>query len=168
MTATINRMAFIWLLRWLSDKESACQCRRHKSGGLNPGSGRSPRGGNGNPLQYSCQDNAMDRGAWWITVHGIAKSRTQLSTTMLWYEGDNVPGTLQMETTSSTATPLQALHSGLFWGNWEGIWHSFILPIFEFLPVNVWLRYILWWRRVPGHSTENHDPRTTERSLQSW
>ena len=117
MTATINRMAFIWLPRWLSDKESACQCRRHKSGGLNPGSGRSPRGGNGNPLQYSCQDNAMDRGAWWITVHSIAKSRTQLSTTMLWYEGDNVPGTLQMETTSSTATPLQALHSGLFWGN---------------------------------------------------
>ena len=35
-----------------------------------PGSGRSPGGEHGNPLQYSCQDNPMDRGAWWATVHG--------------------------------------------------------------------------------------------------
>ena len=35
--------------------------------------------GNGNPLQYSCLENPMDRGAWWATVHGVAKSRTQLS-----------------------------------------------------------------------------------------
>ena len=35
--------------------------------GLVPGSGRSPRGGNGNPFQYSCQDNPMDRSAWWAT-----------------------------------------------------------------------------------------------------
>ena len=40
-----------------------------------PGSGRSPGGVNGNPLQYSCQDNPMDRGAWWATVHGVAKSQ---------------------------------------------------------------------------------------------
>ena len=39
-----------------------------------PGLGRSPGGGNGNPLQYSCLDNLMDRGAWWATVHGVAKS----------------------------------------------------------------------------------------------
>ena len=45
----------------------------------NPGSGRSPRKGNGNPLQYSCLENAMDRGAWWATAHGVSKSRTQLS-----------------------------------------------------------------------------------------
>ena len=38
-----------------------------------PGSGRSPREGNGNPLQYSCLENPMDRGAWWATVHGIAE-----------------------------------------------------------------------------------------------
>ena len=44
-----------------------------------PGSGRSPGGGNGNPLQYSCQDNPMDRGAWWATVHGLAKRQTYLS-----------------------------------------------------------------------------------------
>ena len=40
------------------------------------GSGRSPGGGYGNPLQYSCLENPMDRGAWWDTVHGAAKSYT--------------------------------------------------------------------------------------------
>ena len=44
-----------------------------------PGSGRSPGEENGNPLQYSCLENPMDRGAWWATVHGVAKSRTRLS-----------------------------------------------------------------------------------------
>ena len=47
--------------------------------GLIPGSGRSPGGENGNLLQYSCLLNAMDRGAWQATVHGVAKGRTQLS-----------------------------------------------------------------------------------------
>ena len=47
--------------------------------GLIPGSGRSPGVGNGNPLQYSCLGNPMDRGAWWAIVHGVAKSRTRLS-----------------------------------------------------------------------------------------
>ena len=44
-----------------------------------PGSGRSPGVGNGNPLQYSCQENPMGRGAWWATVHGLAKSQTRPS-----------------------------------------------------------------------------------------
>ena len=44
-----------------------------------PGSGRSPGEGNGNPLQYSCLENPMDRGAWLATVHGVAKSQTRLS-----------------------------------------------------------------------------------------
>ena len=44
-----------------------------------PISGRSAGGGNGNPLQYSCLENLMERGAWWATVHGVAKSRTRLS-----------------------------------------------------------------------------------------
>ena len=43
--------------------------------GLIPGSGRSPGGGNSNPLQYSCQDNPMDRGAWWATVYGVLRVR---------------------------------------------------------------------------------------------
>ena len=44
-----------------------------------PGSGRSPGGGHGNPLQYSCLENPMDRGAWWATIDGAAKSQTRLS-----------------------------------------------------------------------------------------
>ena len=40
-----------------------------------PGSGRSPEGRNGNPLQYSCQDNPMDRGTWQTAIHGVAKSQ---------------------------------------------------------------------------------------------
>ena len=41
-----------------------------------PGSGRSPGEENGNPLQYSCLENPMDRGAWRVTVHGVAKNQT--------------------------------------------------------------------------------------------
>ena len=56
-------------------KESTCPCRRHKGcGGLIPGSGRSPGGGHGNPLQYSCLEKPMDRGAWRATVHRVAKN----------------------------------------------------------------------------------------------
>ena len=50
-----------------------------RDAGSIPGSGRSPGGGPGNPLQYSCLENPMDRGTWWATVHGVAKSRTQLN-----------------------------------------------------------------------------------------
>ena len=46
---------------------------------LIPGSGRSPGEGNGTPLEYSGLENPLDRGAWWATVHGVAKSRTRLS-----------------------------------------------------------------------------------------
>ena len=45
---------------------------------LIPGSGRSPERRHGNPLQYSCLENPMDRGAWWATVHEVTKSQTQL------------------------------------------------------------------------------------------
>ena len=44
-----------------------------------PGLGRSPGGGNGNPLQYSSLENLMNRGAWWTRVHGFAKNRTRLN-----------------------------------------------------------------------------------------
>ena len=57
----------------LDRKESACNVGDL---GLIPGLGRSPGGGHGNPLQYSCLENPMDRGAWWATVHGVTKSWT--------------------------------------------------------------------------------------------
>ena len=47
---------------------------------LIPGLGRSPGEGNGNPLEYSCLENPMERGAWWVTVHGDAKHQTRPST----------------------------------------------------------------------------------------
>ena len=49
-----------------------------RDSGLIPESGRSPGGEHGNPLQYSYLENAMDRGAWWAIVHGVAKSQTPL------------------------------------------------------------------------------------------
>ena len=55
------------------DKASACNAGDPSS---IPGLGRSPGEGNGNPLQYSCLENPMDRGAWQAIVHGVAKSRT--------------------------------------------------------------------------------------------
>ena len=60
-----------------SGKESTCQCRSHRVG-LIPGSGGYFGVGNGNPLQYSCLENPMDRQAWRATVHGVTKSQTQL------------------------------------------------------------------------------------------
>jgi len=57
-------------------KESACNAR---APGLIPGLGRAPGEENGNPLQYSCLENSMDRGAWRATVHGVEKSWTRLS-----------------------------------------------------------------------------------------
>ena len=59
--------------RRLTGKESACQRRRLK---FDPESGRSLGRGHGNPLQYSCLGNPMDRGAWRATVHGAAESDT--------------------------------------------------------------------------------------------
>ena len=57
-------------------KASACNAG---DPGSIPGLGRSPGEGNGNPLQYSCLENPMDRESWWATVHGVAKSQTRLS-----------------------------------------------------------------------------------------
>ena len=57
-------------------KGSACSAG---DPGSIPGLGRSPGGGNGNPLQYPCLENLMDREAWWAAVHRVAKSWTRLS-----------------------------------------------------------------------------------------
>ena len=70
---TIYLYIFICIPGSSDDKASA-----YNAGDLGsiPGSGRSPGEGNGNPLQYSCLENPMDLGAWWATIHGVAKSRT--------------------------------------------------------------------------------------------
>ena len=60
-------------------KETACNAGDARTLSLISGSGRSSGGGNGNPFQYSCLENSIDRGAWWATDHGMAKSWTRLS-----------------------------------------------------------------------------------------
>ena len=59
-------------------EDKASPCNAGDPGSI-PGLGRSPGEGNGNPLQYPCLENPMDRGAWWAAVHRVAKSRTRLS-----------------------------------------------------------------------------------------
>ena len=66
---------FYGLPLWLSGRESACQCRRLR---LHPWVGKIRGEGNGNPLQYPCLGNPMDRGSWPATVHGVPKSQTRL------------------------------------------------------------------------------------------
>ena len=61
-----------------SSDSKASACNAGDPGSI-PGSGLSPGEGNGNPLQYSCLEKPMDRGAWWATIHGAAKSKTRLS-----------------------------------------------------------------------------------------
>ena len=60
-------------------KNSPANAEDVRDTGLILGSGRSPGGGHGNPLQYSCLENSMDGVAWWATVQGVAKSQTRLS-----------------------------------------------------------------------------------------
>ena len=62
--------------QWLKGKESTCSAGGTGDASSIPGSGRSSAEGNGNPLQYSCLENPMDRGAWRTIVHGVSKSQT--------------------------------------------------------------------------------------------
>ena len=62
----------------LAVKNPLANSRDIRDTGSVPGSGRSPGGEHGNPLQHSCLENPMDRGAWWATVHGVTESQTRL------------------------------------------------------------------------------------------
>ena len=72
----IHHYVYINILHNSDDRATACNVG---DPGSVPGSGKPPGEGNGNPLQYSCLGNPMDRGAWWATLHGVAKSETRLS-----------------------------------------------------------------------------------------
>ena len=78
-------MRFLGFFGGSNGKESACNAG---DPGLIHGLGRSSGEGNGNPFQYSCLGNAMDRGAWWATVCGVAKSLTGLSNEHFHFQGD--------------------------------------------------------------------------------
>ena len=67
----------VQLLLWLSGKESTCSAGDTEDVGSIPGSGKTPEGEHGNPLQYSCLENPTDIGAWKPTLLGAAKSQTR-------------------------------------------------------------------------------------------
>ena len=92
--------------------------------GLIPRSGRSPGEGNGNPHQYSCLENSTDRGAWWATVHGVAKSRTQLS--------------IQLPTLSTCHVPSSFIYS---YHPHHIQWHSFWEAIESLCNWTTWFEY---------------------------
>ena len=78
----VGEPVFMWLHVCINSfpggsdsEESTCNEGDRRLGSI-PGLGRSPGEGNGNPLQYSSLENPMGRGAWWVTVHGVAKSLT--------------------------------------------------------------------------------------------
>ena len=75
---------YVCMLFWTSQVVQMVKNQPANAGGIRdvsliPGSERFLGGGHGNPLQSSCLENPMDRGAWWAAVHGVAKSRTRLS-----------------------------------------------------------------------------------------
>ena len=84
-------------IKWLKGFPGGSDGKACSAGGLGsiPGLGRSPGEGNGNPLQYSCLVNRMDGGAWWATVHGVAKSRTRLHFHFKWLNTYRSPRTGQ-------------------------------------------------------------------------
>ena len=102
-----------WASQVVLVKEPACQCIRDL--GSIPESGRSPGGVHGNPLQYSCQENPMDRGAWQATVHRVAKSQTwlkQLST----HACDKCWSGAQLGTMGPCSAGLLILRTTEIWG----------------------------------------------------
>ena len=83
-------------------KESTYSTGNTGDMGSIPGLGRSPGGANGNPLQYSCQENPVDRGAWWATVHGITESdMTEQLSTAQHTRSTGFPGGLVVKNPSS-------------------------------------------------------------------
>ena len=74
----IMALMFYGLPSGTRGKETPANAGDLRDVGSVPGLARSPGGRNGNPLQYSCWENPMDKGAWWATVHGVAKSWTRL------------------------------------------------------------------------------------------
>ena len=77
----VNKQVAKGLPRWLQwVKNPPTNAGDVRDTGSIPGLGRSPGGGCGNPLQYFCLENPMDRGDWWATVHGVAESDTTEAT----------------------------------------------------------------------------------------
>ena len=122
-------------------------------GSSTPGSGRSPGEGNSNPLQYACLGNSMDRGAWWATVHGVAKSRTRLSTHPHMHEPDRAgsespaaPSQLCGLGLDHQLFSMRPLNSGLSWSpNSPTPTNPICQPVTTADLVATW-ELLCWWR----------------------
>ena len=110
-----------------------------------PGSGRSRGVGNGNPLQYSCLENPVDRGAWWATVHGVPKSQTQPSTAqhILLDMASLVAQQVKNPFVPVKETQVKSL-------SWEDPLEKVWQPTLEFLPGELHGQRNLWWAVVHG------------------
>ena len=125
-----------------------------------PGSGRSPGGGHGNPLQYSCLENPTDRGAWWAAVHRVTKSWTQLKWLSLHTQTD-LKHLLMKITSLDTLmaymtcdeTCLTGWDSALTWVSNSLWWYLEVIINFlfslSFLFYKHWLFLLFIWRIKP-------------------
>ena len=106
-------------------KEPTCHAGDIRDACLIPGSERSPGGGHGNPFQYSCLENSMDRGAWWATVHCVIKNWTwlkQLSThvhTIFLYSTSRSHMQSRNSDTNVESKHMNVKGEGEDWMNWE-------------------------------------------------
>ena len=91
-------------------KESACQCRRCKRGGCDPGLGRTPREGTGNTLHYSCLENPTDRGAWWAQSMGLQRDRYNWAHTHALLNVNLYFSKINVRSRQYFITPLSYLH----------------------------------------------------------
>ena len=120
----LNCNVFFYLYEWGSDgKESTCNVGDL---GSIPGSRRSPGEGNGYPLQYSCLENSMDKGAWWATVHGVAKSPIE-----------NIINAVCGQTIGWYSSFIHSLirHALSAWGLWARLCAKSVWNIYNLCPV---------------------------------
>ena len=129
------------------------QCRRHRDSGSIPGLGRSPGGGHGNPLQYSCLEDPMERGAWRMTVHGVKKSQTRLkrlssSSGHTWPFPSSSAG---KESTCNSGDPVSIPESRRSAGEGKGYplqcsWASLVAQLVKNLPAmqEIWVQSLGW------------------------
>ena len=129
------------------ERASQCHCRRPKRQilGSTPGLGRSPRGGHGNPLQYSCLENPMDRRAWWATVHRVAKNQILLK----WV----------------------SMHAGAFWGGWQSIvswpgWYYNSFPVNNFFKLKAKINGTL--SNLPAYVLQRKPWKKTKKEMTTY
>ena len=133
-----------------SGKEPTRQCRKAREMGLIPGLARSPGGGHDNPLHYSCLENPMDRGAWWVTVHRVIKSQKWLNN---WTTTINAYDHLMSNIMSSHWSQWSYCSRGCLGKNTRLVFH-FLLRWITFCQNSpLWPIHLGW---PPQHSSEIH------------